>query len=511
MHFLRRIKISSSAHTHQSISALPGKAKLAFLLKDSLLYGGSAAVSKTITVITFPLIARHFTTGQYGLVDFYLVLGGLLCTLLVFGQDSAVARYMYDCDDYDERRQLISQSLKFHMGTVAVAIPILWACTELIVPAFSIRADSKRLFLIILLTLPFQLIVNFTQNILKWTFSRGRFLCVSLGGATLNAAIVLIMIKQIGMDVYQMLLVNLVVTAMTGLIGLIFIREWLVNPLGLRWPIKLLPYAVPFGIVAVLGAAMPALERYVISDLLTPEDLGFYAVGAKIALLTSFLVTAFQTAWGPFSIAISKAEDSGQTYNTVLQLFASLICCWVVLLDIFTPVLIETLASYRYLPAAKIVFPLAMASAIQSIGWVFEVGITLSKRSHLNLVGAAVFWSTSCLAILVLTPRLGLVGVAISVMIANLARSVSLACLAHRAYPIKWAYLPVILTAGLTILFGLAASYIREVKGDGYSLLAQVVCLFLIALIALTSLLSQSAREQLRGILVGHHIWTGRQ
>jgi O-antigen/teichoic acid export membrane protein len=85
--------------------------RMSFLLKDSVIYGGAAAISKSFSIITFPVIARHFSTAEYGIIDLFGVVATFIGILVVFGQDSAVAPYFYEHEDTDVRRQLISQSL----------------------------------------------------------------------------------------------------------------------------------------------------------------------------------------------------------------------------------------------------------------------------------------------------------------------------------------------------------------------------------------------------------------
>jgi len=67
-----------------------------FLTRDLALYGGAAAISKGFALITFPLLARHFSVAEYGVLDYFLVLAGFLATMAIFGQDSAVARFFYE-------------------------------------------------------------------------------------------------------------------------------------------------------------------------------------------------------------------------------------------------------------------------------------------------------------------------------------------------------------------------------------------------------------------------------
>lgn len=51
--------------------------KLKFLVNDKVVYGGATALSRFVSLVTFPLIARHFSPEDCGLLDFlgfYLLL-----------------------------------------------------------------------------------------------------------------------------------------------------------------------------------------------------------------------------------------------------------------------------------------------------------------------------------------------------------------------------------------------------------------------------------------------------
>lgn len=78
--------------------------RLKFLARDTAIYGLGGALNKAIALITFPLLARHFSVQDYGLIDLLNTTVVLLVTLLVFGQDSAVVRFFYEDTDTEYRR-----------------------------------------------------------------------------------------------------------------------------------------------------------------------------------------------------------------------------------------------------------------------------------------------------------------------------------------------------------------------------------------------------------------------
>jgi O-antigen/teichoic acid export membrane protein len=310
----------------QTPRGLSNRRRLGFLLKDTVIYGSAAAISKAFALITFPLLARHFSVAEYGVLDYFFVLASLLAISFVFGQDSAVARYFYENEDAGERRQLISQSLVFQLAGLALVLPLLWLSAEWLM-ALLIEVPARvLLFRIVLLQLPFILLIAFSQGLLKWTFSRGRYLIMSIGFTVVQTILLVIAVLVFDVGIQGALLVTLITSALFGILGLFFVRQWLVWPKDFRRLREILPFAIPYGVICVASAFSPMLERTLTSTLLGAEDLGLYAAATKIAMLIGLLVNAFQTAWGPFSLSIHKQSDAAQTYNWVLKLFSLGMC-----------------------------------------------------------------------------------------------------------------------------------------------------------------------------------------
>ena len=154
--------------------------KLSFLFKDSMIYGLSSAISKAFSLITFPLLIKNFTVSEFGVIDYFMVLANFITIFFVFGQDSAVARFFYESESEEDKQNVISQSLILQLVGLLIFIPVLWNSNNLIKKLLINNAEAINYFKIILSQIPFLLFINFSQNILKWTFSRKKFLVTQL-------------------------------------------------------------------------------------------------------------------------------------------------------------------------------------------------------------------------------------------------------------------------------------------------------------------------------------------
>lgn len=487
----------------RSPRGLSQRGRLGFLLKDSALYGGAAAISKAFALITFPLLARHFRVAEYGVLDYYMVLAGFLATFFIFGQDSAVARFFYEHEETAERRQLISQSLLFQVVGLALFLPLLWFGAEWLTTLLIAAPDRVFLFKIVLLQLPFLLLINFSQNLLKWTFARARFLTMSLGFTVVQATLLVIAVLVFNVGIQGVLLVSLTTSALFGALGLFFVRQWLTRPKDFRRLREMLPFAIPYGVICVAAAFSPTLERTLTATLLGAEDLGLYAAATKIAMLIGLLVSAFQTAWGPFSLSIHKQPDAGHTYNWVLKLFALGMCVAALVLTLLAQPLIHFLATDRYSGAAIVVFPLAMGLAIQATSWITEIGISISKRSYLSLYSYSAAIAVTPAGIWLLAPEFGLLGVGMSVLLGYLIKAVISSWLGQRAYRLPWHYAPVILLMSATLVLGLVATWVGQQFGSAANSLVLGVNLFVVLLMGWGLLLDKSEQGRVIALVRG--------
>lgn len=453
--------------TRDDPSALSVSQRLSFLARDSVVYGAGAALGKLFALITFPLLARHFAVAEYGVIDYFSFVANWLGLLIVFGQDSAVARFFHEHRDAATRSQIVSQSLALQVALVLLLVPSLWFASEMLARRLHASAEAGAILRLVLLQLPFLVAVSFSQGLLRWAFRRTEFLILSVGAVATNAVLLIVAVTAFDARVTTVFQIGVVVQAMFACLGLYFVKEWIVVPKGFKFLRQMLPYAIPYGLICCIGGVVPLLERSLVSALLGVEDLGLYAAGAKVAMLLSFVVFAFQSGWGPFSLAIHKEVDASTTYNLVLKGFSVAVCIAVLMLSALGQPIVTLLATDRYAAAGNVVFPLAMALAIQATGWITEIGISISKRSHLSLYSYAAFLLAAVASVITLSRPFGFVGIAFGVMIGYAVLAIVGSCLAQHVHAMAWDFKPAVIALLLTSGVGLLATLTRVRFGQG--------------------------------------------
>lgn len=445
---------------------LTNKESLRFLLGDTIVYGGAAAVSKSFSLITFPLIARYFSIEEFGIIDFFAVFASFLGTLIIFGQDSSVARFFYEYENTKKRQQLISQSFLLQLVLSVLCVVFLLVFAELIASSLIDVSDAAACLRLVAIQAPFLVILNFSQNLLKWTFERRSFLFVSLGITISGMLLLVFSIYWLHVGVIGVLYIGLVNSALFALLGLWLVRKWIIIPREFGFLRILVKFAFPFGIIGSIGAFVPAAERWLITELFSFDDLGIYAAGSRLAMLMALIISAFQTAWGPFSLSVYKQENAIDIYNLALKIFVLLVIFFSFLIAGGAFPLIVLLATDRYSEGAVVVLPLALGLSIQSIGWIIEIGISISKRSYLQLYAYFTYVTVTILAIYLFASIFGIIGIALGILAGHVAKTLVASWLAQLAYPMNWEYKSVIYFIGFAIFLGIGTLLVTESLDD---------------------------------------------
>ena len=458
-------------------SRLGMRGRLGFLLKDSILYGGAAAFMQSLSVITFPIMSRHFDVADYGIIDFFGVMGSLLAVFLTFGLDSTIARFFYDKEDHDHRSQVISQALALNL---LILLPILGAMYLFSGGMISFVPESPDTSLLIALTVlnaPFMVITSQALNICKWSFARKRYLTLAIGTAVLRVGVLLILILAFDIGVVGIFWMNLGLGAATALLGLAFIIPWLRFPKLGRLTGSMAWYAVPLWLIATMSMLGPFIERSITDSLFGDVALGQYGAGAKIALLMSLPLFAFQMAWGPLSFSIHKQSDSDLTYGIILKLFTLVALGMALTLGALAPLLIWVLAPEDYAAGSVVALPLALGMALVGIQNIIDVGISIKKRSHLRLPAFLAGIGIGLPAIYFLGGALGILGVALGALLMKTTELLVSSWISIRIYPIEWPLKRVTAGCILGLALATALEFSRCLESPIWYGLAGVACL----------------------------------
>jgi O-antigen/teichoic acid export membrane protein len=411
-----------------------------YLLKDAFIYGASSAFTKVLSFITYPILARKLGAVEYGQLDYTQIIAGLLASLMIFGQDSAIGRYYYEYEKLKEKIEVISQSLAFQVLISILIASVVLLNKESI--ALFVMGSRGQDFLILMIAIqaPLLVIIFNCQHILRWTHNKNGYLILTLTYSMINTAVIIGIVFYSEISLRVILISSTIVLTIFSFVGLYLIRNWLVIPKSYNKLLIMLPLSASYGLITVLSNASPTLERYAINKFTDTATLGVYAAATKFALILGFLTYAFETAWGPFSMKIHKEKNAWEMYNFVLRIFFCLICAMPILISMGSYFIIPKLLGSEYVESVALVYFACTAIIIQALGWIIEVSITISKKAHYSIFVQLAYLVILFILIQNLTPKFGLFGVGVALTVTQFFRTSLISYICVRVHPNKWQY-----------------------------------------------------------------------
>lgn len=432
--------------------------KLKQLTGESLVYGLSGVVSRFISFFLVPVYTRVFTPADYGVLGMVSAVSAIIAMFVILGLDSAAIRYYYDTVDTRDRETTVVSWIVFYL-TVSVAFAVLLALSsEYLALQFLGSADHALLFRLLALIIPLDGIGTISINLLRAQRRPWVVVGLNVGKTLLTVLLTILFVVVLGQGLRGVYLAMLSAVVPYFLANLWILRPWL------RWCrfsrgrlCELLKYGLPLVPAGMAYWIISALDRFFLERYSGLSDVGLFALATSIASALALVVSAFQQAWGPFSMSIRLEANCKQVYAAVLTYYLALTVGVAVALSVFVSEILSILATKAYYGAGVAVSYLSFSLIGFGAYYIAARGVSeVKKTAHIGwttLVAAGV----SIILNLVLIPLLGVAGAAIAALAAQWTSAGLLFWMSQRYYPIPYRWREVVillLTSALLVAVG---------------------------------------------------------
>lgn len=410
------------------------------LYSDVAIYGVSSAVSRGLGIVTFPLLARHFTVEDFGSLDLFLILISLIASLAIFGQDSGLLRFYYEYKKKGEEKEFSLASFQLQLFWSGA----IFLCASLILLSQSGNENlnwlNATVCMLMLLCALSEAIQANALVLMRLDSQKVKFLLFNVvkSSSYLMLAVITTFVMDFSLHDYFVAFATL--ACFLAFIGLSIIVPYVKrSSRGMASDQKkLLKYAIPMGAIVAIGTMQPVLERLTVGMELDRISLGQYAAAAKTALIVALPIKAFSDAFYPFIMraysennAKSSAQESIQFY-----LFASTV--FVMFYNCFAYWSLNFFAGAKYLTAHQSVIPLVLAHYFHGLSGFLGLGTVLSGNTIFRLAIYLFCLFLAAMAMFVLVPYYGITGVAIAVLGGQIARCFLEAFIGYKLFPVEW-------------------------------------------------------------------------
>jgi O-antigen/teichoic acid export membrane protein len=171
----------------------------------------------------------------------------------------------------------------------------------------------------------------------------------------------------------------------------------------------------------------------------------------RISTALLLVLIALRTAWPAFAYSIKSDDEAKSTYAFVLT-YVMYACCWLsVTLSLLAPWIVRLLTTPKFYRASEVV-PLLVFGATSFIAFnVMSIGIGRAKKTQFNWVitGGAALVNVGLNFVLI--PPYGMIGAAVSTLVAYLVMFFGMTIRAQQVFPVPYQWKRIALAAGAAV------------------------------------------------------------
>jgi len=388
--------------------------------KDTFFYGLGNALQRFIGFFLFPLYTRLLTQGDFGAQDVIMTTAVITAQFLILGLDSGAARYYYNAENAAERETILSTWLCY---TLFISVPVCIILIVLAQPLCVILFNDTALtffFQLGMATLPFSLMSGVAMSALRFTFQSKKYSLISMTTILIQALSSIYLIAVLELGLRGVFLAMIIAGVFQATLGIIFTYPQYHLVFSKVWLKRMLSFGVPMLPAGLSLWILNYSNRYFLMRFGTLSEIGILSAAGRIASVLTFIISAFQIAWGPFAYSLIKDEElAKRTYSKILTYFLLISMTSTVGLTVFAKEAIGLLATSAYERAALIVPWLCYGVIAWGAFYIVGMGYGIARKNYHTLLLTILAAILNIGLNFLLIPRWGILGAAASTMAGN--------------------------------------------------------------------------------------------
>jgi O-antigen/teichoic acid export membrane protein len=423
-------------------------------LKDSVVYSASTLLSRGITILLIPLYTRYLQPEEYGAFDLLTVMATIINYVVALEISQGVARSYSDARTAESKQECVSSALWFavcaYLTFIIIAFPFSPIIANFLLDSTKWQKSVEALFIAILANGIFFIL----QDLLRWQLKPLRHAFVSFVYTVVSSLVAVTFVVCFSSGI-KGIIYGQCAGAVIGIIvawGNGAAKYWRLI-FSLRKWFEMVSYSAPQVLSSIASYFALYVDRLLIKELMTLNDVGVYGIGARFGSLVLLVMTGFQSALVP--IVFKKHSEPGMpsqlarvfSYFLVSAISAILFLCT------FSKEIVFLFTTPEYYRSWSII-PIIATAVLLSNMYIFILGIYIARQTKI------VLWITlasACINVasnFVLIPTYGLIGAASATLLSALFGFLCYLYYNQRFYPIPFVWQRIIKTT----IFGIVVA-----------------------------------------------------
>ena len=438
------------------------------LVKNSGIYAISSMASPLVSLLLLPFLTRVLSHADYGALAVLDTVIALASSITLLGLDAAFSRvYLRECKTHRERLDAVSTLTSL---LLLIIIPItvigIMAAPWLSVLLLGSASYSGAIDLAVLLVL----LQNLTKPGLAWMRVEdraARYSIISIANFLLVAGATIVLVGMLHMGVMGALIAiglgNVIVAVCT--LPLIFLRAGF--HLCSAMAVSMLTFGIPYAMNFITMWVLQLSDRSLLGHFATLSAAANYTIAYSLGSGVSFVITIpFSMAWWVVIYSIARRDDALHVFKLIFRWYSFVLLFATLGLSLFAVSVLDLLFPVSYHGQSLIISIVALSTVFSSIFVVFNLGMTLQRKTWLAFIAVLFSALLNVGMNIVLIPLYGATGAAIATLVAYIALALVSYLFNQRIYPVPFEVGLFLVALGIAIVLYFADSRLVQGQSD---------------------------------------------
>jgi len=461
--------------------------KIQNTVRHTLIYAMGNISAKLVGLILLPLYTKQIPLAAYGMLGLIEMIDMLVTHFFSMGLHQALLRWHGLSDEEERKKQYTFSIFIFLILLCLCGFVLIFMARHWLSAVLFNDARFGHYFTILFLGVTFNILNKIPLTLLRIEERSVRY-AVSVGIQFVIALILnIVFVAVLKRGLFGILIAQM---AAPGIL-LLVLFPFLVKRMVLRPDIaelkKMIAFSYPFIFAAVSITALNLGNRYFLKLLGTLEDVGVYTLAFKFSnFLKIFFVDALSLGLPVVGWQVVKENDNPQRFLSKVLTYFVFVLCWSSLaLSSVSHEIIRVFALNRDYWAAADIIPLLVVSVIfMGVYRIFYFALQIPKKTVLIPVLMGLSALVNILLNILLIPRWGVWGSAVSIVLACFFLIVVTYFNVQKVYPVayelKRLFILFLVAAGLFLVIRMMHAWplILKIPGKGLLVLLYPVVLY---------------------------------
>ena len=351
-------------------------------IKDSSIYSVSNILASALSIFLLPLYTRVFVPADYGIIDILNIVSTLISLTIALEISQAVGRFTADDKSGSEKSRYFSTALLFSFIAYSLFVTIGILNSKYLSQLILDSNEKSNIIIVTLLSVWAGGIFNLLRNQLRWLSRSEKYSVVnfifSLISITMTALLVLVVKIGITGVFYGLFFGSIV----CSLLAFCFLRDSFVFAFDSQKLLEMLNFSVPLVPSSVSVFVFIYIDRIIIKQLMTFNDLGLYGVAYKMASILGLLLGGAQMALTPIIYTHYNEKNTPLELAKLSRYFTLFAFIVILGMNLFAKEILMVFTTPIYYESADVI-PYLVFSIFFSGIYVFAPGLWISKKTKI--------------------------------------------------------------------------------------------------------------------------------